>query len=211
MYDVVNKVNVKAAPGPDLIGYNFYKSFFKFLANPIINCYYEMASDGLLKSPFNLCKILLIPKKGNFSNILNWRPLSLCSTSYKLFSATIANSLKDACDKITDISPKGYSPKKNISEAILNIFNHIKSQNRKDIKVATIALDFSKAFDKIVHKFILKSLAFFNFGENFINLVKRINLNFIECSKVTRENNNLNFICYNLKAQKYQNLIRIVY
>jgi exonuclease III len=174
LFDVINKVNVNAAPGPDQISYNFYKTFFKFLANPILNCYYEMANEGQLKSPFNLCKILLIPKKGCVTNISNWRPISLCNTSYKIFSAAIANRLKDACDKITDIAQKGYSASKNISEAIVNIFNNIKSQKAKGIDVATIALDFSKAFDKVSHDFILKSLKFFNFGPTFINLIKTI-------------------------------------
>jgi hypothetical protein len=133
-----------------------------------------MASEGQLKSPFNLCKILLIPKKGCATNISNWRPISLCSSSYKIFSAAIANRLKNACDKITDISQKGYSSTKNISEAVVNIFNNLKSQQAKGIDIATIALDFSKAFDKISHDFILKSLKFFGFGPVFINLIKTI-------------------------------------
>jgi len=75
---------------------------------------------------------------------------------------------------LCDISQKGYSSSKNISEAVLNIFNHIKSSKLKNVKIATISLDFSKAFDKLSHEFILKSLEFFNFGPVFINLIKTI-------------------------------------
>ena len=80
LWDVVSKTKLTSTPGP---GYGFYKVFFKFLAYLILNCFYEMSINGELQSPFNLAKIFLIPKKDIFSNILNWRPISLCETSYK--------------------------------------------------------------------------------------------------------------------------------
>ena len=40
--------------------------------------------------------------------------------------------------------------------------------------MALILVDFSKAFDKISHHYILNALRFFNFGVNFINMVKTI-------------------------------------
>ena len=133
-----------------------------------------MSINGELQSPFNLAKILLIPKKGSFTNILNWRPISLCEASYKLFAGAVASRLKKITERLCDTSQKGYSSSKNISEAVINIFNHIKSSKLKNIKIATISLDFSKAFDKLSHEFILKSLEFFNFGPVFINLIKTI-------------------------------------
>jgi hypothetical protein len=43
---------------------------------------------------FRTASIRLIPKKGNVSQIKNWRPISLLSNFYKIISRTVNNRLK---------------------------------------------------------------------------------------------------------------------
>ena len=83
--------------------------------------------------------IKLIPKKGDCSMIKNWRPISLLSIVYKIFSKAFANRLKRIIDSNTSDSQKAYSKTKVIHEAI----------------------DFKKAFDSVSHEYILKIFKFF--------------------------------------------------
>ena len=54
---------------------------------------------------------------------------------------------------------------------VQNLIDHI---NKTDGEIALISIDQEKAFDRMSHSFIIKTLTKFNFGENFIKWVKTI-------------------------------------
>ena len=172
--DAVNSVNSDSAAGHDGITYKFYKIFLSVTGSPLLNCFNFMIEKEKLLPPFNRVKMILIPKKGDLTNIKNWRSLSLCYSSYKIFSTAISRKLSKVLDKLTSVEQKAYSRSKNISETILNIFNRISRSNKKNEKLATLALDFSKAFDRLHHGYISEILEWLNFPESFILLIKTI-------------------------------------
>ena len=172
--DAVNSVNSDSAAGHDGITYKFYKIFLSVTGSPLLNCFNFMIEKEKLLPPFNRVKMILIPKKGDLTNIKNWRSLSLCYSSYKIFSTAISRKLSKVLDKLTSVEQKAYSRSKNISETILNIFNRISRSNKKNEKLATLALDFSKAFDRLHHGYISEILEWLNFPESFVLLIKTI-------------------------------------
>ena len=172
--DAIKTVNSESAAGHDGITYKFYKIFLNVTGAPLLNCFNFMVKKGELLPPFNKVKMIIIPKKGDLTNIKNWRSLSLCYSSYKIFSTAIARRLAKVMDKLTAVEQKAYSQKKNISETILNIFNRISRSNKKNERLATLALDFSKAFDRLHHGYISEVLNWLNFPASFINMIKTI-------------------------------------
>ena len=172
--EAIKTVNSDSAAGHDGITYKFYKIFQSVTGSPLLNCFNFMVEKGKLLPPFNKVKMILIPKKGDLTNIKNWRSLSLCYSSYKIFSTAIARRLSKVLDKLTSVEQKAYSQKKNISEVMLNIFNRISRSNKKNEKLATLALDFSKAFDRLNHDYIMEILEWLNFPDSFIAIIKTI-------------------------------------
>ena len=172
--DAIKTVNSDSAAGHDGITYKFYKIFLNVTGAPLLNCFNFMVEKGELLPPFNKVKMLIIPKKGDLTNIKNWRSLSLCYSSYKIFSTAISRRLAKVMDKLTAVEQKAYSQKKNISETMLNIFNRISRSNKKNERLATLALDFSKAFDRLHHGYISEVLNWLNFPASFINMIKTI-------------------------------------
>ena len=170
--------NSGSAGGPDGVGYYFYKKFFDLLGTPVLNCFNEMTNvHHKLVEPYNSVKLLLIPKKGDISHIKNWRGISLCFTGYKIFSSAITARLKKVIDKCIYVEQKGYSKSKVISEVILNIFNRIsgnKAGGNSQKKTAVLAIDFSKAFDKILHPYLIELMSWYNFPDCFIEKIKTI-------------------------------------
>jgi len=63
-------------------------------------------------------------------------------------------------------------PNRNIEDNIHTIQNLIDHINNTDGELAIIFLDQEKAFDRMSHTFLLKTLEKFDFGENFVNWVK---------------------------------------
>jgi hypothetical protein len=56
----------------------------------------------------------------------------------------------------------------------MNVMDNISNSWEQGEGMATICVDFSKAFDSIEHMFIEKVLIFFNYGRNMINMVMTI-------------------------------------
>ena len=117
--------------------------------------------------------IKLIPKSGkNLESIGDWRPITLLSQVYKLFSGIIACRIKKLLPKLISNCQKAYQKDKNIGKILLDILETISILNHHKKPAIILLIDFSKAFDSISHKCIFEALNFFNFGDHFVNIVK---------------------------------------
>ncbi|KAL0153268.1 hypothetical protein M9458_051443, partial [Cirrhinus mrigala] len=74
---------------------DFYKSFWSVLGEDLLAVLNESLAEGRL--PLSYCRavLTLLPKKGNMTDIKNWRPVSLLCTDYKLLSKSLANRLTE--------------------------------------------------------------------------------------------------------------------
>jgi len=104
--------------------------------------------------------------------IKNWRPISLFSNVYKIFSKAFANGLKRIIDSNTSDSQKAYSKTKVIHEALMNILQFIKKGKLENKRLALMAINFKKAFDSESHEYILEILKFFNYSDYMIKIVR---------------------------------------
>ena len=85
-----------------------------------------MTDKGELTELLRLGGIRLIPKKGVLEDLGNWRPISLLSVIYKLYSGVLTKRLETIIEKISSNCQKGYSKRKRIHDSLINIFELIK-------------------------------------------------------------------------------------
>ena len=172
------RVKTTGAGGPDGLSYGFFKMFFDYIGLPILNCFNTMMQAGKLLEPFNRVKILLIPKKKDASSIKNFRPISLCFCSYKIFSTAITDRLRKVIEKNISQDQKGYSKLRVIQECVISIFNRISLSNKGGVNhkdpSAVLAIDFKKAFDRLGHSYIFEILQYLKYPPCFINIIKSI-------------------------------------
>jgi Reverse transcriptase (RNA-dependent DNA polymerase) len=191
--NAIKKANKKSAPGTDGISNVFIAKFWEFFRVPLMkyaNCCYE---KGVLTSQFKTAKIRIIPKKGDISQIGNWRPISLLNCFYKIISRVIAHRLRKVMDKITNLGQYGYSTTKQCQEVLIGLLNKIHCAKRDNESRLIISLDIKKAFDSISHDFLEKALIFFNFGDNFIRWIKVLCTNREACLIFTSNKLGSNF------------------
>jgi hypothetical protein len=102
----LNKANVKSAPGIDGFSYRFIIRFWDLYRNALFEVAKESFETGVMPDAFRTASIRLIPKKGNVSQIKNWRPISLLSNFFKIISRTVNNRLKKVTDQFLSRSQR---------------------------------------------------------------------------------------------------------
>ena len=95
----------------------------------------------------------------------------MLSCYYKVISRVINTRLGTVIDKVTSRSQKAYNGKRHIHEVLINMAGNIAYCKEKQVPVAIISIDQTKAFDSIYHGFCEDAYRFFGFGERFIGMM----------------------------------------
>ena len=122
--------------------------------------------------------ITCIPKGDKCRNELkNWRPITLLNSTYKFYSAILADRIKLTLNKLIHSDQKGFITGRFIGENIRQTYDMINYCKENKLKGLIVLIDFEKAFDSIDWEFISKTLKIFNFGPNIIKWINSIQLN----------------------------------
>ena len=168
----LGETKIGSSPGLDGYTYAIIKLLWPLIGHPVTKGFEIMVEKEELYPNLRTASIKLIPKKGDCTQIKNWRPISLLSNVYKVFSKAFANRLKRVIDSNTSDSQKAYSKSKVIHEALMNILQCIKKGKLENKRLALLAIDFKKAFDSLSHEYILEILKFFNYSDYMIKIVR---------------------------------------
>ncbi len=106
--DALKKMKSNKSPGLDGLPTDFYKAFWDIIGDTVLNALNESYDKGELSVTQKTAVLTLIHKKGDRTNLGNWRPISLLNSDYKLAAHVLANRLHRVLNSIIHTDQTGY-------------------------------------------------------------------------------------------------------
>ena len=167
--------NMKRDKSPGISGLTmeWYFHFWSHIKEDYINCVKEIEIKKELAEMQKRGAIKISYKKGDRKMIKNYRPITLLDIDLKIITKTLADRMVSILPKLIH-EDQTCVPGRHIENNIHLTQDLIDHANAKSRNLALIFIDQEKAFDRLSHSFIFKTLERFGFGEYFINWVKTI-------------------------------------
>jgi len=160
------------APGPDGFAICFYRDYWELIKKDLIKYFKWIQRKGKIGGYTNSTHLSLIPKESCPSNFSRFRPISLCNSSYKIFTKIIASRLKPILPMLIPENQGGFMANIQISDSILLVQEAIHSSQARNEKGFILKLDLVNAFDKVRHSFLFVVLQRIGFSPLLINIIR---------------------------------------
>ena len=170
--NVLLELKVDKSPGPDGIPPLVFKSCANELTEPLTILFQSSCDQGIFPDLWKEAFIAPIFKKGKKDDVTNYRPISLLSVLAKVFEKILYNKMFQFVKNRISTSQHGFFPKRSVCTNLFEYVQFIYNSFKEKKQVDSVYTDFSKAFDSVDHKLLIKKLSDFGFHGNILKLIK---------------------------------------
>jgi len=170
---IILKMKNKNSSGFDGLSNRMLKRephLFSRLLTPLIN---RSLEEGVFPECLKTANVIPIHKKGDKTNLNNYRPISLLPVLSKLFEKIINTQLnKIVEDKYIDENQFGFRMGYNTEDAVVKFIDKIEKDLSLGLHVVSVYIDVSKAFDSCDHQILLNKIKRTGLNDMGLSLIK---------------------------------------
>jgi hypothetical protein len=154
----------KKGPGPDGIPSRILKEIADAICFPLCRIFNLSLSSGVFPSLWKFSSMIPIFKKGDKSDVSNYRSVAIQNSMAKLFDLVVFEVVRNELRHQLCIQQHGFVSKKSTVTNLLSYASELSRSIEKGDEVDSVYTDFSKAFDKVSHQVIMEKLIDIGFG-----------------------------------------------
>lgn len=163
----------KSSPGTDGLPYEILLLLFghPLTATLAQSVYTDALLNGIFPKSWTSTCMTLLPKKGDLSNLRNWRPISLINTDAKVFTRLLNTRLMSHFSKCISPHQLGFMPGRFIADhgLTVNCVKMVAHQYRSSS--IGLLLDQEKAYDRIHPGYLREIMSAFNVPDTLIHSI----------------------------------------
>ncbi|CAD6200263.1 unnamed protein product [Caenorhabditis auriculariae] len=171
----IRKLKVGTAAGPDNISSELLKAGGDSLYRLLARHFSKYLSEASIPEQWKTSKTILIPKKGDLTDLNNFRPISLLSVVYKLFTKVIVNRLEKQLDNFQPPSQAGFRRNYSCLDHIHALTQVVERHREHQMPLALAFVDYYKAFDSVEINAVLNALASAGVATKYVELIANSN------------------------------------
>ena len=161
------------APGINGLHARFFQSFWLVVRDSMKREVKGVFLSQKIPEYLNQTLIALIPKQTGLETVSHFRPISLCSTVYKIISKIIAQRVRPLLPSLISPMQADFLEGRRSSDNVIiaqELIYYLKSRKGKD-GYMVIKIDLEKAYDRLEWSFVKMVLEHFEFPQEMINLI----------------------------------------
>ena len=159
----IDYIDNKPSSGHDGISNVLLKYVKLEISKPLTLIINQMITTGIFPESLKIAKIIPIYKKGEPTDLSNYRPISLLPTISKIFERIIHIQLQEYFNSNNLLAEQqyGFRPNHSTEYAAVKLVDHISNTMDGHKIPGTIFIDLSKAFDTLSYDILLYKLKFY--------------------------------------------------
>ena len=127
-----------------------------------------------IPSQWSMSAIIPIPKKGDLSQPANYRGISLSCIGAKVYNRMILNRIRPYVDPLLRWNQNGFREKRSTISQILALRRIIEGMKERNLPLAAVFIDFSKAFDSVHRDRMFDILSAYGIPDIIVKAIKVI-------------------------------------
>lgn len=169
IWEALKSIGEAKAPGIDGFNSKFFKVAWNIVKTDLINVVQEFFGSEWLYKAVNCTLVTLIQKSSTAKTMKDMKPISCCTTVYKIISKVLTMRLSKVINEVVDESQSAFLPGKVIHDNILIAHELIRGYERKHISPrCAIQMDLQKAYDTVEWRALEEIMREMGFPRQFI-------------------------------------------
>jgi hypothetical protein len=165
----IKALKPKYSSGPDGVPPYILKQAGPTLISVLTHIFDLIARSRKFPEVWKTTRITPILKKGDATDVTNYRPIAVLSAPAKLFETIIHRIVFNACQSILIDEQHGFRPGRSTVTNLLCFDSFVSSSIDKGLQVDVNYNDFEKAFDRVDHRILLRKLSTLGFPLTYWN------------------------------------------